>query len=376
MDATNSITERLDRDGFAMVREFLDPGLVAQAHRELEVWFAHDRAERAARAIAEAHHVGAAGHTILTAPSHLMVDVYGKSPTLDRLVERVLSEPATAAAIESLGGKHVKVRGYNVRRMTGAYDPPPAHEWHRDSDGDFNLGILLTDVPEGNNAATALLPGSHEYPYCPRWNCLFSEPIRLAKDPARLCSKAFLRWSPFNRLLWSRLFRRATGGYGKRGDIYLFSNDTWHGREPNEQGREAMVCLIGLCGTEFSKADQPPAISTETRAALPRRLAELAVGPHSDNARRDTLIHRTLNRRRAPAPLSLFFWARLERRIAEWLTDRASRTTAHESAASVEGETLRDLLDVVVRAARSCVPRFARKKEATEESSEPSRKAA
>ena len=66
--------------------------------------------------------------------------------------------------------------------VTGSYDPGPMpslpkevtlpHDWHRDSPGEFGIGIFLSDVPDGGNGGTALMRGSHLFPYCPRWQAL------------------------------------------------------------------------------------------------------------------------------------------------------------------------------------------------------------
>src|SRR5207244_2819906 len=107
-----------------------------------------------------------------------LVDLYGRSPALEAMVEKILTDPVPSRVLEKSLGKHYKVRGFNARRMYGNPDPlrggPFAipHEWHRDWKGEFGISILLSDIPERNNAGTALVPGSHVWPYCPRANTL------------------------------------------------------------------------------------------------------------------------------------------------------------------------------------------------------------
>ena len=113
-----------------------------------------------------------------------MIDAYGKSPALDKIVDLILTDPTSSAVLRKMVGANVKFRGYNIRLMTGNYDPGPRpslpteltlpHDWHRDSPGEFGIGIFLSDVPAGGNGGTALMRGSHMFPYCPRWNTLLN----------------------------------------------------------------------------------------------------------------------------------------------------------------------------------------------------------
>ena len=307
------LTDTLRRDGFVVFRDFFPPETVEQAHRELEGWYRKDLADRAAKGVTLPPFEGAAGASQLTAPSHLLLDVYGKSPAFDGLFEKVLTDPLSSAVLRAFAGQRFKMRGYNIRRMTGAYDPPPAHEWHRDSPGEFCIGIFLTDVQPEEHAATALVPGSHRFPIDPRWDCLLSQPYRSGM-------KVFLRLNRFNRKLARTALKGATGAYGKRGDFYIFMNDVWHGRQPNLHGSQTMVALLGAFPTEFPYPDSVKMPPAEVLNRLPPAIQAVVRQDQPPNSDTDTIIHEVLRNRRAPEYPDPFYLARLERRSADLLS--------------------------------------------------------
>ena len=299
--------ESLRRDGYVTLPGFFSAEMANTARREMEAWFEADLRERREKGAVAFEHVGVAGRTVLTPPMHNMIDVYGKSATLDAMYETLLTHAVTRALVRDLAGEHIKARAFNCRWMTGAYDPPPAHDWHRDSPGAFNFGILLNDVPAGGNAATGFIRGSHWYPYNPVWNTLFSERY---EGP-----RAFRTVNVFNRLLRRRMERRFAEASGRPGDAYLFTNELWHGRQPNLHGRRAMVVLVAFYPSRFPfpcEVKLPPA---EVMERLPPTMrAALRQDKPLDFDER-TLIGELAARRRER--FDLFYLARLERRLAE-----------------------------------------------------------
>lgn len=64
------------------------------------------------------------------------------------MFERILTDPLSRGLLRAVVGERFKMRGYNIRRMSGAYDPPPAHEWHRNSRGEFFIPLPSPEVIE------------------------------------------------------------------------------------------------------------------------------------------------------------------------------------------------------------------------------------
>jgi hypothetical protein len=299
----------LEGDGFVLFPGFFERGLAEQARQEMVASFERDLAERAAAGVTDYHHYGSAGHTVLTPPMHNMIDVYGQSPTLDGMYARLLTDPLTAPLVRYLAGPHIKARAFNCRWMTGAYDPPPAHDWHRDSPGACNFGILLTDTPPSGNAATGFIRGSHRFPYNPVTETILSERY---EGP-----KAFRKWNLFNRALGRRMRRLQAEAAGQQGDAYLFTNELWHGRQPNLHGGRTMVVLMAFYPTSFpftSEVKEPPPPVLER---LPAPVREVVRLDKPQDPAPEALAARIQAERRPPSPASLFYWARAERRFAE-----------------------------------------------------------
>jgi hypothetical protein len=311
---TADLIEALRRDGFAMLPGFFDDGAAAKAHAELEAWYARDLEERRQAGYTDPHFKGSTGHTVLTRPTHLMIDAYTKSPTLDAMFETALTDATAGAVLKALTGGRIKLRGYNVRRMTGAHNPYPAHEWHRDSLGEIGFGILLTDVEPEENGATAFIRGSTKFPYDPRAKAMLTSGYE---------GLAPLRWiAPCNHLLRNQVEKQATGGAGKRGDFYFCINDVWHGRQPNLHGRESMIVLIGAFPTEYPFPDDVRMPPEEIVRQLPPALATAVRHDQPGNDPQATILKEMVANRPAEERFSLFHLARLERAAADAISSR------------------------------------------------------
>jgi hypothetical protein len=320
----------LDREGFIVLPGLLSREKTAEARVAFEKLYEADLASRKELNITDYNHpTGPAGHTILSAASHLMLNVFGRVPVFDELVNQLIQEPRVLSLIHAWAGKNFKIDSCNVRYMTGTYDPPPAHELHRDGPGPWmNLCIMLSDVEPGDNAATAILPGSHRYPSCPRWDVLYSDPFRLKKNPARSGLPVFMKYNFFNNLLKSTL-PAATGAFGQSGDAYFMPNgEVWHGRLPNLHGRRTMVCLMGVFPILEENIQKKPPVSPEVIATLPPRLAQAVGGPWELNDLSGSMHEKLTRQRRPPSPFSLFYWATRERQLMEWISDRWTQPTA------------------------------------------------
>lgn len=305
---------KLEDDGYVFFRQFASSEEIDQARQELLAWYEKDRIQREKENITEAHFDGPAGKTILTEPTHLMIDVYGRSPTLDTIVERILTDEKTAPVLKALAGESYDFYGYNIRLMSGSYNPHPAHEFHIDSPGEFGIGILLSDVAEGDDAATLLSKGSHKFPYCLRWNTILQTPCPgFSPKFNRL-----LQCRLINRLLERRLNKLAHGASGQRGDVYFFINDVWHGRQPNLRGNKNMVMLIGAAPSHVKlhhAVNFPPqALLEHLPPAVKNAYCHRKKTKYPDA---DIIMRRFLKQRQRAHPFSLFFWAKMERKLFE-----------------------------------------------------------
>ncbi|MBX9845833.1 MAG: phytanoyl-CoA dioxygenase family protein [Xanthobacteraceae bacterium] len=312
-----SVTGDLERDGFVVVKSVLDKALVEQARRDLEAIYAKDLEERSLRNLDEQTFTHGSTKSILNKTTHLVLGLPGKSKALDDCYEKILTDPMTGQIIRAIAGEHIKIRDVNCRYMTGTYDGGdflnPPHEWHRDSPGEFCIAIPLNDVAEGDNGATAVIPGSHRYPWCPRWNAMFGAPFYINRYPPKRGPSFLTRFNPFNRLLHKHRTKGSTGIYAKPGDFYIFLNDTWHGRVANLHGARAMIVMAGAFPTEFAFPDNPDPFPAEMVNRLPPKYRKAVSRDAPANSGTDTMTHRVLKSQRPDRPTDLFWWARKEK---------------------------------------------------------------
>ncbi len=317
---TRSIAAAVERDGYVVIKSFLNKEMVAQARRDLEAIYARDLEERRLRNDDTPLFTHGSSKSNLSPTSHLVMRLPGKSKALDQCYEKIFSDPATRDVVRAIAGDHIKIRDVNCRYMTGADDPGdflnPPHEWHRDSDGEFCIAIPLSEVPSGENGATAVIPGSHRYPWDPRWKGMFGAPFYISRDPLERGPSLLTRLNPFNRLLFKRRMKSQTGTFAEPGDFYIFLNDTWHGRLPNRHGARPMIVMAGAFPTDFSFPDKPDPFGAEVIEQLPPTYARAVARNAPVNSSKDTIIHRTLQERKHDRPTDLFWWARMEREAA------------------------------------------------------------
>jgi len=318
-----SISADLEARGFHVFHDVLDRDQVEKARQEITEWLETDLRERQATRSKNVH-IGTAGKSVTTRTTHILLDAYAKSPALDQLVEKILGDPLSGGVLKELAGEHIKFRGYNIQKIT-AYDPKPnvgvapnPHEWHRDSPGEIGIALFLEDAPGPNNGATSLVPGSHYFPYCPRWNCLFGPPY--FRKLYRRGLGPFLILNLFSRRLAKKVvLDAATGAYGKQGDFYFFINDVWHGREPNTEGRTPIKVMIGAFPSEMPFPDEvvPPDQATLMKLPPLVRRAAAQEAPASRGPAPDTILKRVLAYRSSHAPEPIFRLAQLERKFAD-----------------------------------------------------------
>jgi hypothetical protein len=90
-------------------------------------------------------------------------------------------------------------------------------------------------------------------------------------------------------------------------------------------GRRTMICLMGCAAVTPQSAVRPPPAPPEVLAKLPPNLARHLAGPFEVNDSSNTIIDRIYKERPPASIFSLEYWSRLERRFAEWLTDRLAK---------------------------------------------------
>ncbi len=238
--SVESLFPTMQTDGVVLLRNFFDPAQVRRANEEVEAFLKRDLEERKEAQLELGHFKGSAGRTILDKSKHLILDFFAKSPTLDQLAEKLLTHPDVAALAEKMVGKRLKLRGYNIRHMTGTADNS-AMEWHRDNRGEFNFAILLNETEPEGDAATCYIPGSHLYPYCPFQAIHLGTPYA-AYNP---------QMGYFSKRLAERVTRNVKSAYGAPGDAYLFFGDVWHGRQPNLKGKTGTVLFFAVFPAEI-----------------------------------------------------------------------------------------------------------------------------
>jgi hypothetical protein len=291
----------LEHDGFVVVKDFFDRALVERARAEVAP-------------LANPAHKG---------PYEYLTNIYGESPTLDAMVEKMLTDQDSSELIRAMAGPNIKLRGYNVRRMTGEFDPAenlnPAMDWHQDAPGEFCLALVLEEALDAENAATAAVLGSHWFPFNPRWNCMFGTPFIFLNERGEITKglSIFSKLNFFSRALARRVLNRSTAISSKPGDFYIFLNDIWHGRCPNLHGKKGMVVMIGGFPSDLPYPDSVAPPDKEVLDKLPPRLRAAAGQTNPAVGSPESILYRLAEHRRTAKPTGLFLFARLERRLAE-----------------------------------------------------------
>jgi hypothetical protein len=320
MNRVEEFASTLEKDGFVVVPSFLDEKLVDQARRDLEAIYGLDLEERKLRNADYPDFTHGSTRTVLTPPSHLALRLPGRSTALDACYEKILTDPMSSELLRRTVGKNFKLRDVNCRYMTGSVDDGnflnPPHEWHRDSPGEFTIALFLNEVSPGDNAGTAVVPGSHKYPWCPRWNALFGAPFYISRKGGRGPDTA-PRFNIFSRLLHHFFVKRqnAHGIFGKPGDFYIFLNDTWHGRVPNLHAERAMIVMAGGFPTDFPFPDEPAPFDSDMVNSLPPTYRRVAARDLPANTEKNSIIHRLAAERLRERPTDLFWWSRKEREL-------------------------------------------------------------
>jgi ectoine hydroxylase-related dioxygenase (phytanoyl-CoA dioxygenase family) len=298
-----------DRDGFVVVRNFFDKSTAEKALQELDPVFDAPDARKEPNMA-------------------LCIGVPGRSPTLDQMFEKILTDPLSTALLEGVAGKYIMARDINARKMTGVADKGDllhqALQWHRDGPGEFEIAIILKDVEKGG-PGTGFVKGSHKWASDPQWDVLLGRPFypKYSKFPPWKPGLGFLtRLNPFSRALYKKeLAPRIDAAYGKSGDFYIFIGETWHNRMNNTIGAKSVVVLGTFFATDQELTPGAPKWPAETIAKVPPTFAKVLARTLPKNAPSNTVMRRALEAQNAAQSRSgLFVLAKMERRIMATLS--------------------------------------------------------
>lgn len=135
------------------------------------------------------------------------------------LINKIFSNKELHDMLINLLGINFKIWQINFRKSAPG---DSGLDLHQDSKGELGLCLILDDNPNGDGS-TIFIPGTH----------LFKKRMIDLKVSA---PKNFFKYVMF-------LFKKLKG---KKGDIAVFFNRTWHGRASNKTNKNFDVILIGL----------------------------------------------------------------------------------------------------------------------------------
>jgi putative 2OG-Fe(II) oxygenase len=148
--------------------------------------------------------------------------VLGRTEYLDGFVNSVFANATVQRVIEQTMGEGSRLWDANIRESKVT---DQGLELHQDKLGELGIVVFLDDVDE-TAGTTALIRGSHLWPVRAKATGIKYIPIR------------FL--APF-----------ITPATGRRGDVFLFFHDTWHGRKANSSKKAHSALMMSLYPTGF-----------------------------------------------------------------------------------------------------------------------------
>lgn len=258
--------EELKANGLVFVRNFIPMADAIAIKNDIENSVQKDLQERENAKQPTGRFDGSVGISHNNQGKHIITDFFGRSAKLDQAMGQLFEDENVSRLLKFIGGDHLKLRGYNTRRMNGPVNYS-AMEWHRDNVGEFTIGVVLSESGKKNtDSATCYIPGSHLYPYCPFTNSQFTMPVPI---PPRPFGERF-----FSSRLEKKTTMKSQDAIGQPGDVYIFVGDLWHGRRANLVANNDVVFFVGLFPTEVpfpshAKVDIP---TDEVLATLPAAL--------------------------------------------------------------------------------------------------------
>jgi ectoine hydroxylase-related dioxygenase (phytanoyl-CoA dioxygenase family) len=326
------------RDGYVVIRDVFDDAYMRAVHAELSELLDLDLKARAEENITVYARYDELGYSSLTSGSHMLLGLFLRSPRYARMMNDLFSDADIMRLLRAVAGGGFQLRGDNVRRSTGnverGHPHNLPHEWHRDNPGEFGISVLITDILDRDNAATAFLPGSHLYPYDPRRNVVLGQPAFIAEaqmgGPISFCNSALARRAMFGRALARRLVPKSEQVLGRKGDVYVFLNDTWHGRSANRSGVQTMVSFCGAISARYPfPGNLAPPKGSET---LSEPLRGMLMTRQMPDPAEQCILQWAEAQRIQARPPGLFWLAQQEHRLISWASRKLAESNPKYAA--------------------------------------------
>ncbi|MDA8708021.1 phytanoyl-CoA dioxygenase family protein [Hellea sp.] len=266
-DGPNNFIDLIEKDGYFIIKNFFKRDAVEAVRSELKAVLDKDEARRK-KIQGPPVDASVPYRSIYTKLMHTIWFPSLQSPRYHDLVNDMFDSVYIQDLMKGLCGDNFRLRIDLIRRSSGENDHVAdfqlPHVWHRDTPGEFTYGIFFDDMPEHGGGGTAVIPGTHWDARDPRWDLMIGEKKNMTRKhylgnrpllfvPEDLSAKAKM-----NKRVSQKANASKVEISGQMGDLYLFLNDTWHGRAPNISGKRWMISRVGGFATDFPFKDDIP----------------------------------------------------------------------------------------------------------------------
>lgn len=304
-DGPSDLIKTVEKDGYILIKNFFKRDAVEKVREELQVILDKDEARR----------IEMGGHgtdkecefqSAYTPLMHTILFPCLQSPRYRDLANDMFDSAPIRDLMRGLAGDNFRMRLDLIRRSSGKNDYVDEfqlpHVWHRDTLGEFTFGIFFDDMPAHGGGGTAIIPRTHWDARDPRWDLMLGESKNMTRHhllgnrPLRNLPDEYMKDATFNKRVARQANKNKVEISGQMGDVYLFLNDTWHGRAPNTTGKRFMISRLGSFATDVPFKDDiklPAGMKT-----IGGRLGEHFQRDHIPNTQPDTLLRRVASKRK------------------------------------------------------------------------------